>query len=147
MTQFVHAAWGAFMFSVLWIVLALAIANRTYRVWIIMGIVFATAGTRIASPYVTAQIEGYWTDRNIEIVASSSPIFLKRSVSLPVLPKQIGNRRIFTEARVVSIPRLEERIVEAIAQVASILMVMLLITAKPVTTDAAKLDLQTFDSE
>jgi hypothetical protein len=147
MTQFVHAAWGAFMFSVLWIALALAIGKRAYRVWIIAGIVFATAGARIASPYVTAQIEGYWTDRKIEIVAASAPEFLRRPLRFSLLPEQIGNRWIYTEARVLSIPRIEERIVEAIAQVASTLIVMLLITAKPVTTDAAKLNLQTFDSE
>jgi hypothetical protein len=147
MTQFVHAAWGAIMFSVLWIALALAIGNRAYRVWIIAGIVLATAGARIASPYATAQIEGYSTDRKIVIVAASTPEFLQRSFSLPELPEKIGYRTRLTEARLVNIPRVEERIVEAIAQVASILIVMLLITAKPVTIDAAKLDLQTFDSE
>lgn len=147
MTQFVHAAWGAFMFSVLWIALAFSIGNRACRVWIMVGIVLATAGARIASPYVTAQIEGYWTDRKIEIVAASAPEFLRRPLRFSLLPEQIGNRWIYTEARVLSIPRIEERIVEAIAQVASTLIVMLLITAKPVTTDAAKLNLQTFDSE
>ncbi len=146
-TQFVHAAWGAFLFSVLWIALALAIGNRTYRVWMIGGIVLATAGARIASPYATAQIEGYWTDRKIEIVASSTPVFLQRSVSMPAPPGQFGNRTRFLTSTVVIVPRIEERIVEAIIQVASILIMMLLITAKPVTTDATKLDSQKLDSE
>ncbi len=147
MTQFVHAAWGAFMFSVLWIALAFSIGNRAYRVWIIAGIVLATVGARIASPYATAQIEGYWKDRKIVIVAESAPEFLKRPVTLAVDFVQFGTRSTLIEGRVVNIPGTEERIVEAVTQVASTLVVMLLITAKPVMTDAAKLDSLTLDSE
>jgi hypothetical protein len=146
MTQFVHAAWGAIMFSVLWIALASAIGNRAYRVWIVAGIVLTTVGARIASPYVTAQIEGYWTDREIEVVSASTLKFLQIRALTPARPDQIGNRTGFLASTIVIVPRIEERIVEAIIQVASILIVMLLITAKPVTTDATKLNSELIDS-
>ena len=54
----------------------------------------------------------------------------------------IGDRRIWTEARVVNFPSIEERFIEAITQVASILVVISLTTAKPVRIDATKSDSQ-----
>jgi len=142
-TQFVHAAWGALMFSILWVLLSWAIGKRNFRVCILMGIIAATAGARIASPYATAQFEGFWTDRKIVLVQADSPAFQKRSTMLPFMPKWIGDRRIWTEARVVNFPGIEERLIEAMTQVASILVVISLTTAKPVRIDATKSDSQT----
>jgi len=58
------------------------------------------------------------------------------------MPKWIGDRRIWTEGRVVNLPGIEERLIEAITQVASILIVISLTTAKPVRIDATKSDSQ-----
>jgi hypothetical protein len=141
-TQFVHAAWGALLFSVLWVLLSWAIGKRNFRVWIILGIIVVTAGARIVSPYVTIRFEGFWTDRNIVLVQADLPAFQQRSTTIPFMPKWIGDRRIWTEGRVVNFPDIEERLIEAITQVASILVVISLTTTKPVRIDATKSDSQ-----
>jgi len=141
-TQFVHAAWGALLFSILWVLLSRAIGKRNFRVWIIVGIIVVTAGARIASPYATAQFEGVWTDRKIVLVEADSPAFQQRSTTISFMPKWIEDRRIWTEGRVVNFPGIEERLIEAMTQVASILIVISLTTAKPVRIDATKSDSQ-----
>jgi len=130
--QFVHAVWGAAFLTILWGVLAWTIGIRRHRIWVIFGIIIATAAARTMSPYMTSQLEGYWTDKKIVLVSADAPAFQQRSGTIPLMPEPIGNGRIWTEARVVNVPRSGERLIEAMIQVASILIVISLITAKPV---------------